>query len=196
MLILLFLSFSNRIFKNVLRIKLLNFVSNKSEEFFCTIKTKSINSHVSNIFTRALILIFLLNFFSIFPFNFAGTSQVRVVLIFSIFFWLNIIIFTLKNNIKGFLLHAIPDGSPMYLTWFLFVIEIIRNLIRPVTLIVRLTANILSGHLLIILLSKLVFIAPYMGIFYLGLNIVELFVSIIQSYIFLTMVTLYYAEIS
>lgn len=166
------------------------------ERFFSTLKIKSINKHVATIFIRTIILIFFLNFSSVYPFVFPATSQVRIVLLLSVIFWLNLIIFSLGNNIKGLLYHAIPEGSPIYLTWFLFLIEVVRNLIRPVTLMVRLTANILSGHLLIILLSKLVLITPYIGALYLGLNVVEMFVSAIQSYIFLTIVCLYYAEIN
>lgn len=55
-------------------------------------------------------------------------------------------------------------------------------------------ANILAGHLLMILLSSLVFRLNLSGVFYIGLNMVEMFVACIQSYIFTVIIILYYRD--
>jgi hypothetical protein len=50
--------------------------------------------------------------------------------------------------------HLVPQGTSTILIPFMVVIETIRNLIRPGTLAVRLTANIIAGHLLLTLLGN------------------------------------------
>jgi F-type H+-transporting ATPase subunit a len=76
-------------------------------------------------------------------------------------------------------------------------IELVRNIIRPVTLCVRLTANLIAGHLLMSLLGNalvrrglaILFFVPIL------LTILEIAVSFIQAYVFITLVTLYATEI-
>lgn len=166
------------------------------ESFFHTLKLKSSNIISVYFFVAMSFMLIFLNVSSIFCYNFAFTSQVRTVLFLSMLFWTIFISFNMIYNLKGLLEHIIPQGSPFYLTPFLFLIEIIRNLIRPITLIVRLVANILSGHLLIILLSRIVFNYFSFTPLYILLNTVEIFVALIQSYIFITITCLYYSEIN
>lgn len=187
MTIIVFLKNSSLIF--------INSISTKLEEFFYTLKNKNFNKIRSLISLVLIFNILLLNIFSVFPFNFPLASQFRVVFFSSLTIWFRFIIFNVFSNIKGLISHIIPEGTPIYLTMLLFLIEIVRNFIRPITLTVRLVANILAGHLLIILLSKIVILAPIAFIFYIVLNIVELFVSVIQAYIFTTMVILYFSEV-
>lgn len=163
--------------------------------FFYSLKVKIFNK--SSLFHLIVLvtLLFFLNFSSVFSFVFPLTSQVRLVLFFSLFFWGRIFLFRLSKTIKKVLLHFIPEGAPLGLAVLLFLIEVIRCLIRPITLIVRLVANILAGHLLLRLLSKLVFLFSLSYASYLALNIVELIVALIQSYIFIVIVSLYFSEI-
>lgn len=169
-----------------------NFLS----EFFLSIKPLSFSKVTLLSLNSFMLLIFSLNFTSIMPYNFTETRQISSVLFYSLVLWVRLMSFYLFYNLKGFLSHCIPEGTPIYLTWFLFLVELIRNSIRPITLTVRLVANILAGHLLIILLSKLVFCFTIVLPLYAGLNMVELFVSLIQSYIFVTIIRLYYRELS
>lgn len=79
-------------------------------------------------------------------------------------------------------------------------IESIRNIIRPITLTVRLTANIIAGHLLLTLLGnmgpKLNFILlPIIIITQTILLTLESAVAIIQAYVFAILITLYTREI-
>jgi len=84
---------------------------------------------------------------------------------------------------------------------FIVLIETIRNVIRPGTLAVRLTANIIAGHLLITLLrrtgsnfpSYLIFILIFIQIL---LIILESAVAIIQSYVISILRTLYSREVN
>lgn len=98
------------------------------------------------------------------------------------------------------LAHIVPLGTPPVLIPFIVLIETIRNLIRPGTLAVRLAANIIAGHLLLVLLgnqgpslaSPLLVILLITQILLLTL---ESAVAIIQSYVFAVLATLYSREV-
>lgn len=194
-LILILIIFYNPIFK----IKSLSFFTKKFFSFFTifflSLKEENFNKNFIIFILSIVIILFYLNFSSIIPFIFPSTSNLNMVIFCSLNIWTGLIIFQLINSNKRFLSHCIPEGTPLYLTWFLFLIEIVRNFIRPITLTVRLLANILAGHLLIILLSKLVFLTFSTFMFYLTLNAVEIIVALIQSYIFSTIIALYYSEL-
>lgn len=149
-----------------------------------------------NLIFSLMSCILMFNLFSIFPYFFSFTSQVSFNLYWGLGSWFSFFLFSLFYNFKRVLSHFIPEGTPLLLIWFLFFVELVRNIIRPLTLVVRLLANILAGHLLLILLSKLVFLFSPFFLLYLGLNLVELFVSLIQSYIFVTILSLYLSEIN
>lgn len=79
-------------------------------------------------------------------------------------------------------------------------IELVRNIIRPITLCVRLTANLIAGHLLLSLLGNaLTRINFGLRIFSLPapliLTILEAAVACIQAYVFITLITLYTTEV-
>jgi len=72
-------------------------------------------------------------------------------------------------------------------------------MIRPITLCVRLTANIVAGHLLITLLNNFLIQRRFSLIFIMGitpfiLTVLERAVAFIQAYVFVTLVTLYANE--
>ena len=83
---------------------------------------------------------------------------------------------------------------------FIVLIELVRNIIRPITLCVRLTANLIAGHLLITLLgnslisisSKISFLSVVAP---LTLTVLESAVACIQAYVFITLITLYITEV-
>jgi len=82
---------------------------------------------------------------------------------------------------------------------FIVIVEILSNLIRPLALTFRLTANIIAGHLLISLIGGALISLPFSFIL-LGslvqslLVLMELGVSLIQSYVFSTLLLLYLRE--
>ncbi|NJI29789.1 F0F1 ATP synthase subunit A, partial [Aeromonas veronii] len=90
-----------------------------------------------------------------------------------------------------------PQGTPAVLMPFMVCIETISNVIRPGTLAVRLTANIIAGHLLITLLGNTGPISANYLILSLilttqiALLVLESAVAIIQSYVFAVLSTLY-----
>jgi F-type H+-transporting ATPase subunit a len=94
----------------------------------------------------------------------------------------------------------VPSGTPGALMPFIVLIETIRNLIRPITLSVRLMANIVAGHLLITLLGNQTAIASNiilarLIVTQILLLTLETAVAIIQSYVFAVLSTLYSREV-
>lgn len=141
----------------------------------------------------------LLNFLALFPFCFSVTSHLLITFPLAYSFWLGIIFFSLYSSLVRFLSHLVPSGTPLGLISFMVVIEFLSNLIRPLALIFRLTANIIAGHLLLSLVGNFLIIIP-LTLVLLGsllqsfLVIIELGVSFIQAYVFSTLLMLYVSE--
>jgi F-type H+-transporting ATPase subunit a len=95
----------------------------------------------------------------------------------------------------------VPQRTPGVLIPFIVLIERIRNIIRPGTLAVRLTANIIAGHLLITLLGNQTasasrFLLVSLIFVQILLLTLERAVALIQSYVFAVLSTLYSREIT
>jgi len=93
----------------------------------------------------------------------------------------------------------VPQGTPSFLINFIVLIELTRTIIRPITLCVRLTANIVAGHLLITLLNNFLIQRRIPAFFFIRatpfiLTVLERAVAFIQAYVFVTLVTLYANE--
>jgi len=144
------------------------------------------------------LFIFILNFLALFPFIFTPTAHIRISFSLAFSIWLIIIIFAWSFITKHILIHTIPIGTPFALINFMFIIELVRNIIRPITLSVRLTANIVAGHLLILLLRNFALSSInniiISSIPLLVLTILEIAVSLIQAYVFVTLISLYINE--
>jgi len=97
--------------------------------------------------------------------------------------------------------HLVPQRTPGPLIPFIVLIESISNVIRPLTLAVRLIANMVAGHLLITLLgnqtaarSNLLLISLLLT--QIILLTLESAVAVIQAYVFAVLTTLYAREIT
>nr|YP_010364852.1 ATP synthase F0 subunit 6 [Odoiporus longicollis]UOL50369.1 ATP synthase F0 subunit 6 [Odoiporus longicollis] len=145
-------------------------------------------------------LILFNNFLGLFPYIFTSTSHLTLTLTLSLPLWLTFMIYGWIFNTIHMLAHLVPQGAPSILLPFLVIIETISNIIRPGTLAIRLTANMIAGHLLVTLLGNsgslislsLLNILIITQILLLSL---ETAVSIIQSYVFSILMTLYSSEI-
>lgn len=145
------------------------------------------------------VVIALYNFLALFPHIFSVTSHMLVTLPFSFTFWRGIIIFSWVRSLKHFLSHLIPVGTPIALIRFIVLVEILSNLIRPLALTFRLTANMMAGHLLMSLIGGALITLPFrfmlLGSLIQSLLVfIELGVSLIQAYVFSTLLLLYLSE--
>lgn len=156
-------------------------------------------SESSILLIRVFILVLINNIIGILPYVFTATAHLRLSLPLALTMWISIIIYGWINKTNNIFTHLVPMGTPYILIPFIVLIESISNLIRPTSLAVRLTANIIAGHLLISLLgNNLINNTPIILIIiwlFIILMMFETAVAFIQSYVFITLSTLYSREI-
>nr|YP_009995302.1 ATP synthase F0 subunit 6 [Ochthebius minoicus]QNP09705.1 ATP synthase F0 subunit 6 [Ochthebius minoicus] len=153
------------------------------------------------IFISLFSLIMFNNLLGLFPYIFTSTSHLVLTLTLALPLWLSFMIYGWLNNTLHMLAHLVPQGTPGILMPFMVCIETISNIIRPGTLAIRLTANMIAGHLLMTLLGNtgpnLTFIMiNLLIIIQLMLLMLESAVAIIQSYVFAILSTLYSSEVN
>ena len=153
------------------------------------------------IFINLFSIILFNNFLGLFPYIFTASRHLTFTLSLRLPLWLSFIIYGWINNTQNIFCHLVPQGTPGVLIPFIVCIETIRNIIRPGTLAVRLTANIIAGHLLITLLgntgsSLVTSLLWILIITQIILLLLESAVSIIQSYVFAILSTLYSSEVN
>nr|AXS65964.1 ATP synthase F0 subunit 6 [Chrysomeloidea sp. 5 KM-2017] len=175
-------------------------ISTLHKEFKILIGNK--NSEGSTlIFVSLFSFILFNNFLGLFPYIFTSTSHMTLTLTLALPLWLSFMIFGWINNTIHMFAHLVPQGTPPVLMPFMVCIETISNIIRPGTLAVRLSANMIAGHLLMTLLGNT---GPSLSLMMINLLIIaqilllvlESAVSIIQSYVFAVLSTLYSSEVN
>nr|YP_009528512.1 ATP synthase F0 subunit 6 [Athyma kanwa]AYN60617.1 ATP synthase subunit 6 [Athyma kanwa] len=178
-----------------------NFVSSKLHEEFKTLLGPNSFNGSTFIFISLFFFILFNNFLGLFPYIFTSTSHLNISLSLSLTLWLSFMIYGWINNTQHMFIHMIPQGTPTILMPFMVLIETISNIIRPGTLAVRLTANMIAGHLLLTLLSNTGVNMPnYLLIILILIQILLLIlesaVAIIQSYVITILSTLYSSEVN
>ncbi len=147
----------------------------------------------------------IINLIGIIPYTFAATSHgaMSFGLSISIFVGCNIMAFS-KYKLD-YIAHFFPAGIPMAMAPALVGIEIISNFIRPISLGLRLAANISAGHLLLTILSSFIWkmllmgggiavasIFPLFIVFF--ITILEIAVAMIQAFVFCLLTSLFLSE--
>nr|AWI62654.1 ATP synthase F0 subunit 6 [Epimeria cornigera] len=141
------------------------------------------------------------NLMGLFPYIFTPSSHMIFTLTLSLPSWLALMMYGWLHNTQNLLAHLVPQGTPTLLMPFMVLIETISSLIRPITLSIRLAANMIAGHLLITLLSSAFLSTPFIStpillMAQVSLTLLELAVAFIQAYVFTVLVTLYAAELA
>nr|QRV62514.1 ATP synthase F0 subunit 6 [Hydroporus puberulus] len=152
------------------------------------------------IFISLFSFILFNNFMGLFPYIYTSSSHMSMTLSLALPLWLSFMIFGWMNHSQYMFAHLVPQGTPPILMPFMVCIETISNMIRPGTLAVRLAANMIAGHLLLTLLGNT---GPMMNSMLISILIItqllllmlEFAVSIIQSYVFAILSTLYSSEV-
>nr|UCU06758.1 ATP synthase F0 subunit 6 [Campsosternus auratus] len=153
------------------------------------------------IFISLFSMILFNNFLSLFPYVFSSTSHLVLTLTLALPLWLSFMIYGWLNHTIHMFAHLVPQGTPPVLMPFMVCIETISNIIRPGTLAIRLTANMIAGHLLLTLLgntgtSLSLLMVNILIMTQLLLLILESAVAVIQSYVFSILSTLYSSEVN
>ena len=143
--------------------------------------------------------ILLCNCLGMTPFGFTSTSQVAVTLSLAIMCFFIITIYAIiRNGFGGFIHMFLPSGVPIWMAPIIFVIELFSFLIRPITLSVRLFANMVAGHVLLKVIAGFIISLGALGalpfLFSIVMTGFELFVAVLQAYIFSVLVCAYLSE--
>nr|URX52719.1 ATP synthase F0 subunit 6 [Incisitermes nr. barretti] len=170
-------------------------------EFKNLLGNNKMNKGSTFLFISLFSLILFNNSMGLFPFIFTSTSHLTMTLTLALPLWMSFMMFGWINNTNHMFEHLVPQGTPPVLMPFMVCIETISNMIRPGTLAVRLTANMIAGHLLLTLLGNN---GPMMAqsllwiliIAQILLLILESAVAVIQSYVFAVLSTLYSSEVN
>nr|YP_011010684.1 ATP synthase F0 subunit 6 [Halobates matsumurai]WPW47364.1 ATP synthase F0 subunit 6 [Halobates matsumurai] len=151
--------------------------------------------------TSLFMFILINNMMGLLPYIFTSSSHLIFSLAMSLPLWLSIMLFGWINKTQHMFSHLIPAGTPSMLMPFMVCIETISNIIRPGSLAVRLTANMIAGHLLMTLLgnnttqASVIMIMMLMMI-QIMLMLFETAVAMIQAYVFSVLTTLYSSEVN
>uniref|UniRef100_A0AAU6PBX7 ATP synthase subunit a n=1 Tax=Destinoides conspicuus TaxID=3137869 RepID=A0AAU6PBX7_9HEMI len=162
---------------------------------------KNLTFYLSSIlfFMSLFFYILIVNMIGLVPYVYTCSSHLLFSLGLSLPFWLGLMFFGWLNNSNSMFIHMVPVGTPYILMPFMVIIETVSNLIRPFSLAVRLSANMIAGHLLMSLLggstcSDLIYLLLFFFVFMI-IYVFELAVSFIQSYVFVTLSVLYSSEV-
>nr|QKQ14766.1 ATP synthase F0 subunit 6 [Coccidophilus cariba] len=168
------------------------------KDFVLLVGKKNFNSTL--LFISLMFFILINNFFGLFPYIFTSSSHLIFSLSLALPLWLSFMIYGWINNTYHMFAHLVPQGVPPILMPFMVFFETISNIIRPGTLAIRLSANMIAGHLLMTLLgntgSSLNFLITILILVQILLIVLESAVAIIQSYVFAVLSTLYSSEVN
>nr|AHZ34689.1 ATP synthase F0 subunit 6 [Pseudobiotus spinifer] len=164
---------------------------------FEELKASSSNkNNKSNILmlTCIFFLILTLNLLGLMPYIYTVTSQMLFSFNLALPVWMGMLLFSVSKNTNHFFSHLVPLSTPMALSQFMTIIETISQIIRPITLSVRLCANMTAGHILMALASSSILILNMTSLSLMVLLILEFAVAFIQSYVFVMLLSMYLSE--
>lgn len=145
------------------------------------------------------------NYIGLVPGSFTFTSHIAVTAGLSILVFVVGLVVALREQGFKFFGHFMPEGAPVALAPLLVPIEILSYLSRPISLSVRLFANMMAGHVMFemfaaftIMLGGIHYIGPVLGIAPLAINValmaLELLVGGLQAYVFAILTCIYLRE--
>lgn len=167
---------------------------------FKTLVGPSASKGHTMLFISLFIVILFNNLLGLAPYVFTASRHLAITLSLAFPLWLAFMIYGWFNHTQHMLAHLVPLGTPGALMPFIVLIETTRNVIRPGTLAVRLAANIIAGHLLLVLLgnqgpSMAASLLSFLIVTQILLLTLESAVAVIQSYVFAVLATLYSSEV-
>ena len=161
----------------------------KGQEFF------------SFVFT-VFVVVLMGNLLGLIPYSFTYTSHVAVTGALALLIFCMVIALGLARHKLAFFSLFCPAGTPWWITPLLIPIEIISFISRPITLALRLFINMMVGHLMLKVIASFSVMMVGAGIggfvgalFPMAFNILmigfELFIALIQAYVFALLTCIY-----
>ncbi|MBL6603460.1 MAG: F0F1 ATP synthase subunit A [Alphaproteobacteria bacterium] len=153
------------------------------------------------IFTLFVFLLFG-NMLGLIPYSYTFTSQIIVTFVLALFIFIGVTLIAIFKHGTHFLTFFVPPGAPKVLIPFLIIIEVVSYFVRPVSLSVRLFANMLAGHTMLKVFAGLAVMITGAGGVYapgallpflalVGLTGLEVLVAALQAYVFTILTCMY-----
>ena len=146
------------------------------------------------IFTLFMFVLFG-NLFGMLPYSFTFTSHIIVTFALASVVFFGVTLIAIIKHKFHFFSFFLPPGVPLYMAPLLIPIEVISYLSRPISLSVRLFANMLAGHTLMKVFAGFIFslglfgVAPWL--FVVALTGLEIVIAFLQAFVFSILTCLY-----
>ena len=135
------------------------------------------------------------NMIGLVPGSFAVTSHVIVTFALAAVVFLGVTLIAIAKHGLKFFSYFLPPDTPLYMAPLLVPIEVISYLARPITLSLRLFANMMAGHTMLHVFAGFVIALGVFGIapmaVIVALYVLELLVALLQAYVFAILTCLY-----
>jgi F-type H+-transporting ATPase subunit a len=135
------------------------------------------------------------NLLGMIPYSFTFTSHIIVTFAMAIMIFIGVTILGLVKHKMHFFSFFVPPGVPVAMWPLLIPIEIISYLSRPISLSVRLFANMLAGHTLLKVIAGFIAVLGVAGVLPLALVValtgLEILIAFLQAYVFAILTCLY-----
>jgi F-type H+-transporting ATPase subunit a len=148
------------------------------------------------------IFILVLNLLGMIPFGYTVTSHIIITFALAMIVMGTVVIYGFMRHGLGFLRLFVPSGVPGYILPLVVAIEVISFLSRPISLSVRLFANMLAGHIALKIFAYFVvgllaagawtaILSPLPLMLAVALTALELLVAFLQAYVFTILACIY-----
>lgn len=143
------------------------------------------------------IFVFVLtgNLLGMVPYSFTFTSHIIVTFVMAIVIFIAVTILGFARHGTHFFAFFVPPGTPLIMYPLMIPIEILSYLSRPISLAVRLFANMMAGHILLKVIAGFVAAMGVFGILPLALVValtgLEIIIAFLQAYVFTILTCLY-----
>lgn len=153
------------------------------------------------VFTLFMFILFG-NMLGLFPYAFTFTSHITVTFALAATVFVLVTAVAIALHGRKFFGYFMPEGAPMWLAPIIIPVEIVSYLSRPISLSVRLFANMMAGHVMlkvfatfVVMLAGLGTVGPVLSLMPLALNVAlvafEVLVAFLQAYVFAILTCIY-----
>ena len=153
------------------------------------------------VFTLFMFVLFG-NMLGLLPYAFTYTSHIAVTFTLAAIVFVLITVVALALHGKKFFGYFFPEGAPLWLAPIIIPVEVVSYLSRPISLSIRLFANMVAGHVMlkvfatfIVLLGGLGAVGPFVAVLPLTVNVAlvgfEILVAFLQAYVFAILTSIY-----
>jgi F-type H+-transporting ATPase subunit a len=153
------------------------------------------------VFTLFMFVLFG-NMLGLFPYAFTYTSHISMTFTLAMLVFVLITVVALVLHGTKFFGYFFPEGAPLWLAPIIIPVEIVSYISRPISLSIRLFANMVAGHVMlkvfatfVVMLAGLGAVGPFIAIMPLAINVAlvgfEVLVAFLQAYVFAILTCIY-----